>query len=75
MQNLNPEAMTVVESAKVEPALVSPEGEPTWPDGIRRFQFERLGYFCIDRDSAKEGRLIFNRTATLRDSWSKEQGK
>ena len=75
MQNLNPEAMTVVEQAKVEPALASSEGEPEWPDGIRRFQFERLGYFCIDRDSAKEGRLIFNRTATLRDSWSKEQGK
>jgi len=75
MQNLNPEAMTVVEHAKVEPALASSEGEPEWPDGIRRFQFERTGYYCVDRDSAKEGRLIFNRTATLRDSWSKEQGK
>ncbi|MCA9271800.1 MAG: glutamine--tRNA ligase/YqeY domain fusion protein [Phycisphaerales bacterium] len=75
MQNLNPDAMTVIGGAKVEPALASTEGEPTWPDGIRRFQFERMGYFCVDRDSAKEGRLIFNRTATLRDSWSKEQGK
>ena len=75
MQNLNPEAMTVIERAKVEPALASAEGEPAWPDGIRRFQFERMGYFCVDRDSAKEGRLIFNRTATLRDSWSKEQDK
>ncbi len=72
MQNLNPEAMRVIEHAKVEPALASPEGEPAWPDGIRRFQFERLGYYCVDRDSTKEGRLIFNRTATLRDSWSKE---
>jgi len=73
MQNLNPDAMSVIGHAKVEPALASAEGEPAWPDGIRRFQFERMGYFCVDRDSAKEGRLIFNRTATLRDSWSKEK--
>ncbi len=75
MQNLNPEAMTVIGRAKVEPALASAEGEPAWPDGIRRFQFERLGYFCLDRDSANEGRLVFNRTATLRDSWAKEQDR
>ena len=35
-----------------------------------RYQFERLGYFCVDSDSTPE-RLVFNRTVTLRDSWSK----
>ena len=35
-----------------------------------RFQFERLGYFCVDDDSTKE-KLIFNRTVTLRDTWAK----
>ncbi|HOO09879.1 MAG TPA: glutamine--tRNA ligase, partial [Cyclobacteriaceae bacterium] len=39
-----------------------------------RFQFMRIGYFCLDKDSAP-GKLAFNRTATLRDMWSKEQGK
>jgi glutaminyl-tRNA synthetase len=35
-----------------------------------RFQFERLGYFCVDDDS-REGNLVFNRTVTLRDTWAK----
>ena len=38
------------------------------------FQFERLGYFCVDKDS-REGNLVFNRTATLRDAWAKMSGK
>jgi len=39
-----------------------------------RFQFMRIGYFCLDLDSTKE-KLVFNRTTTLRDMWSKEQKK
>jgi glutaminyl-tRNA synthetase len=39
-----------------------------------RFQFERLGYFCLDKSSRPE-RLVFNRTVTLKDSWAKEQKK
>ena len=39
-----------------------------------RFQFERLGYFCVDSDS-KPGAVVFNRTATLKDTWAKEQKK
>ena len=43
-----------------------------------RFQFERLGYFCVDKDS-RPGRLVFNRTVSLRDTWAKieqkQQGK
>jgi glutaminyl-tRNA synthetase len=38
-----------------------------------RFQFQRLGYFCVDKDSTA-GELVFNRTVTLKDSWAK-QGK
>ena len=40
------------------------------PPPLTRYQFERLGYFCVDRDST-EGRLVFNRTATLKESWGK----
>jgi glutaminyl-tRNA synthetase len=39
-----------------------------------RYQFERLGYFCLDRDSQPD-KLVFNRTVTLKDSWAKEQKK
>ncbi len=71
MQNLNPESLTVIRGAKVEPALTERlETEPSWADGIRRYQFERLGYFCVDADAAP-GTLVFNRTVTLRDSWAK----
>ena len=62
-QALDPESLTVVDRAFVEPALADAgEGE--------RFQFERQGYFCVDRD-ARPGRPVFNRTATLRDTWAK----
>jgi glutaminyl-tRNA synthetase len=39
-----------------------------------RFQFERVGYFCVDRDSAP-GRLVFNRTLALKDTWAKIEKK
>lgn len=59
---INPDSC-VVKEAYVEPSLMSASvGD--------RFQFERLGYFCMDRDS-KEGRLVFNRTVGLRDTWAK----
>jgi glutaminyl-tRNA synthetase len=41
---------------------------------LDRFQFERLGYFCLDEDSRKD-KIIFNRTVTLRDTWAKLQKK
>jgi glutaminyl-tRNA synthetase len=75
MDDLNPESLTVLTNAKLEKALLSPTtDEPDWGDGIRRFQFERLGYFCVDKASTPE-RPVFNRTVTLKDSWSKEQAK
>jgi len=61
--NLNPDSLTVLTSCRVEPSLAAAE-----PGTIR--QFERQGYFCVDPDSS-EGRLVFNRTATLRDTWAK----
>ncbi len=69
--DLNPDSIEVV-SAKIEPGLgqeVAPD-EPEWADGIRRFQLERHGYFCVDRDSTPD-KLVLNRTVGLRDSWSK----
>jgi glutaminyl-tRNA synthetase len=63
LENLNPNSLVVLQGCKLEPSLA--EAEPG-----ERFQFERKGYFCVDPDS-KPGRLVFNRTATLRDTWEK----
>ncbi len=61
--NLNPESLVIIENAKLEPGLKAAQrGE--------RFQFERMGYFCVDLDSS-DTRLVFNRTVTLRDTWAK----
>jgi len=60
--NLNPNSLTVV-SARVEKSLAAAKPGD-------RIQFERLGYFCVDPDSAA-GRLVFNRAVTLRDDWAK----
>ena len=64
--HLNPESLKV-QQAYAEPELVN----ATIND---RFQFMRIGYFCLDLDSTKD-KLVFNRTTTLRDMWSKEQKK
>jgi len=61
--NVNPTSLVVLSRCKLEPGLsVAKEGD--------RFQFMRLGYFCVDPDS-KEGKLVFNRTVTLKDTWAK----
>jgi glutaminyl-tRNA synthetase len=65
--NLNPNSLEVVSGAKVEPS-VREAAVGT------RYQFERLGYFCLDTDSTADN-LAFNRTIALRDSWSKIEGK
>ena len=49
----------------------------TWPDGIARYQLERLGYFCVDPDTSLTGaapRLVLHRTVTLKDDWAKAAG-
>ena len=63
IEHLNPNSLETLKHCKVEPYLKDAKhGE--------RFQFERLGYYCVDKD-ASEGNLVFNRTVTLRDSWAK----
>ncbi|GMV36065.1 MAG: glutamine--tRNA ligase [Fimbriimonadales bacterium] len=62
LDNLNPDSLTVT-SCLIEPSVVGAAVGS-------RYQFERVGYFCVDRDSTPE-RLVFNRTATLRDTWAK----
>ena len=65
MADLNPESLEALRGCLVEPALAAaPVGEPV--------QFERQGYFCADPDTAP-GRLVFNRTVGLRDTWAKVQ--
>ena len=66
VDDLNPHSETVLDACLVEAGLAElPVGETV--------QFERLGYFCADDDSAA-GRLVFNRTLGLKDSWAKAQG-
>jgi len=75
LDDLNPGSLVVRRGCKVEAALAqATPDEPEWGDGIRRVQFERLGYFCEDKDSAP-GALVFNRTATLKDSWARQSTK
>ena len=65
---LNPDSLKVLTNAKIEPYLA----EIAKPED--KFQFQRIGYFCVDLDSTPD-HLIFNRTITLKDSWAKAQKK
>jgi len=61
---LNPDSLEILKNCKLEPSLTNAEiGE--------RFQFERLGYFCVDTKYSTQGSPVFNRIVTLRDSWAK----
>ncbi len=60
---LNPDSLKILTCCKVEPSLGS--AKP-----LDKFQFQRLGYFCVDYDSAKS-KLVFNRTVQLKDTWAK----
>ena len=66
---LNPDSLTVLHKAKLEPFLA----ENAKPG--QRYQFQRIGYYCVDPDSATAGHLVFNRTVALKDTWAKEQSK
>jgi len=67
MSTINPNSLRVIENALVEPALIGV--------GLGdRFQFTRLGYFCVDPDSNAD-KMVFNRTVTLKDTWAKESNK
>ncbi len=65
LDNLNPNSLTVLQDCKLEKSLQNVQP-------LDKFQFERLGYFSVDYDS-KQDNLIFNRSATLKDSWSKQK--
>jgi glutaminyl-tRNA synthetase len=66
LEFINPDSLTVIKGY-VEPGLQNAkEGE--------KFQFQRLGYFCVDKDSSEEN-IVFNRTVPLRDSWAKIENK
>ncbi|MDP6082378.1 MAG: glutamine--tRNA ligase/YqeY domain fusion protein [Verrucomicrobiota bacterium] len=68
LDHLNPGSLEVISDARLEPGLAKAEpGE--------RFQFERLGYFCADVTNSQPGEPVFNRTVTLRDTWTRQQRK
>jgi glutaminyl-tRNA synthetase len=65
--SLNPNSLEIVSDAKLEPSLAGAAVGS-------RHQFERLGYFCADLESAA-GKLVFNRTVALKDTWAKIEKK
>jgi len=67
LDNLNPKSLEIITDAKVEPSLAN-----AIPG--TRYQFERLGYFCVDPDS-KPGAPVFNRTVALKDAWARAEKK
>jgi glutaminyl-tRNA synthetase len=67
LSNLNPNSLEILTGARLEPSLAKAKLED-------RFQFERVGYFCLDPDSTAE-KLVFNRTLPLKDTWAKIEKK
>lgn len=66
--DLNPDSLTVYKNAKLEPSLADAKSGD-------RFQFERMGYFCVDAKDSALGKPVFNRIVTLKDAWAKLQKK
>ena len=64
IKNLNPDSLTTLHTSMTEPSVMEMD------DGVT-FQLERIGYFCKDKDSSSQNRLLLNRTVALRDSWGK----
>ena len=62
LDNINPDSLVVLTGCRAEPSLAEASSD-------ERFQFEREGYFCADSKDSAPGKLVFNRTVTLRDSW------
>ncbi len=65
---INPDSLKIVSDAKLEPSLKNAKAGD-------KFQFQRLGYFCVDNNDSRPDRLVFNRTVTLKDTWAKVQQK
>jgi len=68
LDTINPNSLEVIQNAKLEPFLKS--AKP-----LDKFQFERLGYFCVDPKYSTNEKLVFNRTVTLKDTWAKKVQK
>ncbi len=68
IDNLNPASLEVLDNCRLENSLAAAR-----PGQV--FQFERMGYFCLDSKDAAENRPVFNRTVTLKDTWARASGK
>ena len=66
LSNINPTSLEVLKTCRIEPLLASAKAGD-------HYQFERLGYFCVDPVDSRTERPVFNRTATLRDTWANIQ--
>ncbi|MFQ5334655.1 MAG: glutamine--tRNA ligase/YqeY domain fusion protein [Flavobacteriales bacterium] len=66
--HLNPDSITILKNCKLEPGLKNAKPESIW-------QFERIGYFCVDNKDSKDGCPVFNRAVSLRDTWAKISDK
>ena len=66
LQTINPDSMEILSGCQLEPGLAMAD-----PDV--RYQFERQGYFCLDKPDSRPDRLVFNRIVTLRDSWARHR--
>jgi len=66
LANINPNALERLTSCRIEPYLV--DAKPG-----SRYQFERLGYFCVDSEESPPTKLVFNRSVSLRDTWAKKE--
>ena len=64
LANINPNSLERLSGCRVEPYLADVKAGD-------RYQFERLGYFCADAKESPLGKLVFNRSVTLRDAWAK----
>jgi glutaminyl-tRNA synthetase len=66
LANINPNSLERLTSCRIEPYLVNAK-----PGS--RYQFERLGYFCVGSEDMSSGKLVFHRSVTLRDTWAKKE--
>lgn len=68
LSNLNPNSLEILTHCKLEPSLAKAKVD-------ERFQFERMGYFCVDSKDSTPEKLVFNRIVTLKDTWAKIEQK
>jgi glutaminyl-tRNA synthetase len=64
LSNINPKSLETLNASRVEPSLADAKSGDL-------YQFERLGYFCVDSVDSKQDALVFNRAVTLRDTWAR----